>query len=957
MASTMFDSSLSSIPSLHESVAGASSQSSSSLNHIFIEHNYACLLLSTTFGKRIDEPDHGDYNLVEIKTEEVSSMVETPPIVNTYTAISQSLQAPTNQRSIKKEVDDNETTPSQRSQRQRRKPKRWDDETTSELASDQNNTSINKENEKQDEDETEDDPNKLWCICQRPHNNRFMISCDSCSEWFHGKCVNITKAKATALENQDIKWYCPTCKVSKSQANEGNIAMVHQDIIVTQEPAESSVDDKSFQKASERIKSHSKSPTDVPQPLSSPKPPHSAPSNSISTPRKSMKGDESSTDRKILSKKIPNEKRPTIGDVIMRKKLKEAGSKAAYIERKQANHLKKLIRSKKMNLEKKLDKSSKSAKQQTPEAEKQENKWEPIGKVVPLTKKIDEKKKKSKVTPVDPSFNDLFKAEPLMMTKKINPTSYPSTPTTPSGSNIKRSSVSGLPHSQKKLSSEQHCVSCSKLVPKAAIGGKEASIYCSEVCLEKHVKEHVEIFKKTRAQSSSTNGNKSGKIRITVFEKSSQRILSGDNSIPEDQVLEYVKANPTYEVFLSTSYRRQSSSGSIDIETKKKEAKVTPSSSKTSVKRKDESALQRQKSGESNTPKSEAKKDDPESVRANVRKTLKEILETRRHEADNRQLSVDIDKIADKIELELFNFWNKTTVGKYVVKYRCLRFNLKDPKNQGLFRKVLTGSITPEKLVRMTPDELASPELAKWRERETKHAIEMIKRDAQAMSQQVIVKKTHKGEEVIEKKTVLTNPETTAIEDESTRKLSKPTVAASNSFSTPSNQKEKPFSGLDLLPDDLLFKDDKRKELDTTDKHHQHLFDAHCKICNNESKTDLPAAPIQKPKSIFHKSDDVKPSQPKRVRVEFDVEPMTKIFDQNLEVNRSDKINERTNNETSEDQSSKLSPANFGKQPKPKHKSTCWRGFIHFPDVAKFFSSAHEVYGLQENRLKVWNTV
>ena len=30
----------------------------------------------------------------------------------------------------------------------------------------------------EDEDE---DPNKLWCICQQPHNNRFMICCDSCS--------------------------------------------------------------------------------------------------------------------------------------------------------------------------------------------------------------------------------------------------------------------------------------------------------------------------------------------------------------------------------------------------------------------------------------------------------------------------------------------------------------------------------------------------------------------------------------------------------------------------------------------------------------------------------------------------------------------------------------------------------------------------------------------------------
>ena len=37
---------------------------------------------------------------------------------------------------------------------------------------------------------TESDPNKLYCICQKPENND-MIGCDSCEDWFHASCFGI----------------------------------------------------------------------------------------------------------------------------------------------------------------------------------------------------------------------------------------------------------------------------------------------------------------------------------------------------------------------------------------------------------------------------------------------------------------------------------------------------------------------------------------------------------------------------------------------------------------------------------------------------------------------------------------------------------------------------------------------------------------------------------------------
>lgn len=38
-----------------------------------------------------------------------------------------------------------------------------------------------------------------------------MICCDSCEDWFHGKCVNITKAMGQQMEEQGIEWRCPNC--------------------------------------------------------------------------------------------------------------------------------------------------------------------------------------------------------------------------------------------------------------------------------------------------------------------------------------------------------------------------------------------------------------------------------------------------------------------------------------------------------------------------------------------------------------------------------------------------------------------------------------------------------------------------------------------------------------------------------------------------------------------------
>ncbi|EDO47062.1 predicted protein, partial [Nematostella vectensis] len=55
------------------------------------------------------------------------------------------------------------------------------------------------------------DPERLWCICRKPHGNRFMICCDRCDEWFHGDCIGITMSQGRQMEKSGIEYNCPKC--------------------------------------------------------------------------------------------------------------------------------------------------------------------------------------------------------------------------------------------------------------------------------------------------------------------------------------------------------------------------------------------------------------------------------------------------------------------------------------------------------------------------------------------------------------------------------------------------------------------------------------------------------------------------------------------------------------------------------------------------------------------------
>jgi hypothetical protein len=152
---------------------------------------------------------------------------------------------------------------------------------------------------------------------------------------------------------------------------------------------------------------------------------------------------------------------------------------------------------------------------------------------------------------------------------------------------------------------------------------------------------------------------------------------------------------------------------------------------------------------------------DQKSVRDLSRKGIREALKGRVEKCDDVTIEDDkLQDLANEIEEALFRYYNKDVGPKYKAKYRSLCFNIKDEKNTGLFRKIVSGKISPRSLVALSPEEMASKELQQWRQAELKHDIEKIKSHELDMIQHgsKIIVKSHKGEEVIEAKLVGAGP-------------------------------------------------------------------------------------------------------------------------------------------------------------------------------------------------------
>ena len=276
-------------------------------------------------------------------------------------------------------------------------------------------------------------------------------------------------------------------------------------------------------------------------------------------------------------------------------------------ETEEKEKLKKLIQSSKKNLDKKKELLSKKISKKGSGGDQNAHKsptFEPISKVVPIVRKPEVKKKHKDA--IDPSVQDLFKAEPIKKTSVSSTPQTPTTPNTPSMPTFARKTSVDARRLSTSGPTERQCPSgCGKTVR------SETTIYCSQECIETHVKDCVRHLRAVRKEKIIAGDRlKQFDDRCVVVEKSSGRILSGKDGIPEKDVLEYIKANPLFEVFKPSIKKKEDQNSKIlssPIKSPKKEDR------KSSISRSN----------------SRGETEGSDMIRSNVKTTLKEILNQR----------------------------------------------------------------------------------------------------------------------------------------------------------------------------------------------------------------------------------------------------------------------------------------------------------------------------------------
>lgn len=146
--------------------------------------------------------------------------------------------------------------------------------------------------------------------------------------------------------------------------------------------------------------------------------------------------------------------------------------------------------------------------------------------------------------------------------------------------------------------------------------------------------------------------------------------------------------------------------------------------------------------------------EEEEKIRNKVRSSVEESLVLAARETEEAGHGTDNGvptEVAAAVEQALYALCGSKAEKDYRTRARSLMFNLKDPHNPQLRARVLASNLLPEKVVGMSPAELANKELVEWRKARERNAGEDAFLKGAAL-EDLVVKKDGKNEIHVELK-------------------------------------------------------------------------------------------------------------------------------------------------------------------------------------------------------------
>ncbi|XP_073323850.1 death-inducer obliterator 1 isoform X2 [Pagrus major] len=705
------------------------------------------------------------------------------------------------------------------------------------------------------------DPNALYCICRQKHNKRFMICCDRCEEWFHGDCVGITEARGRLMERNGEDYICPNCTAKKNQitntigvdpsqsavqavaaplssTSAGTEEKGAEDLGIKgriekatnptgkkkikifqptiQQPAQPKAAQPSALTVGKKAApaAEQKAPKDAEQKVASNVEVKTTPTAEVPEENAVQKAEDESSLPKCIGPGCDNNAQPDSvycgNDCILRH---AAAAMKSITDVKEPKQKEKAKAPKTKSTPKRGGAGGKKSQKRTREESDSEEDYSPD----PDEDDEDEHSEEHPPPPATASWSSDH--------NYIAVTPEKTTPISPTVLNKK-----SPPKEEKQSEKEKEPAPAPEKPPASATpvkGSKKAPTTRA-----------AKVSPKDKKPSSQTTSSKASKKPVTPPSKSGAK-----SKKPGPSPVHTKSLYPPGPIHVTGALRVTKSN--FTIPKKQPQQKDVPSHSQSSSRVPSSPVSSAPSSHSSSRPPHPAASVPPASpmppppnnqMRQNIRRSLTDILYKRVSDSDDLNMTEsEVGRLAVAIEKEMFNLCLSTD-SKYKNKYRSLMFNLKDPKNKGLFYRVVGGEVSPFRLVRLSAEELLSKEISEWRKPD---AHETQSPSARAHSGQSKLGNRHdSGSHSMDMEDAPPTSDADVCISATTSSARMASAADQDDCPSAAAQPSAVEGSSGISMPDIFSSMLK----DTTSEHRTHLFDLNCKICTGQKMEDEPAA-------------------------------------------------------------------------------------------------------------------